>query len=309
MNPVSAAAVLAIVATLALAWWRKVPMVFALAIANFIVFGLTLLTSRNLNFATSPLLDDLAGRVSYLTDHDWGRLYTILTSAFLHAGLSHILGNMLVLVLLGLPFEERVGRARFLVIYLLSAVVAVLLHSVWIVETDPAGLTVPLVGASGAVFGILGAFATMYPRDQVPLFLLFIVLPRVPVFLAAIVMTGLEALFLFGSAASGVARAAHLGGAVGGLVFGLLLRPRERAAHRSGAPGIDYARLERLAETPAQRAMVDRIRENEDHPEAQRAWIERLAPQLRCPHCGSSLNAASRGRLSCPNGHEERYAR
>lgn len=295
-------------ATLVVAWVRRVPIVMGITIANFLVFGVALLAGRSFDLGNSPLLTELSTRVAYLVQGDWTRLHTLLTSTFLHAGVAHIIGNMIVLLLLGLPFEERVGRGRFLLVYFFGAFVAVLLHAFWIYFTAPNQIYVPLVGASGAVFGILGAFAVMYPRDQVPLFLLFIVLPRVPVYIAAVAMTAIEGLFLLGGATSGVARAAHIGGAFGGVLLGLLLRPPPagRAAQATGRR-LDYAALDRLATEPHQQALVKKLRDNEDHPDTQRAWLDRLVASLQCPQCGAAYGSGPRGLLVCRNGHRERY--
>lgn len=310
VSAVSMAALAAIAATLGLAWWRRIPMVMAITIANFLVFVLTIATGFAFTIAGSPLLADLAARVSDLTEFRYLRLHTILTATFLHSGIPHIIGNMLVLLLAGLPFEDRVGRARFLLIYFVSAVVAVLLHAVWVVNQTPHLVDLPLVGASGAVFGILAAFATLYPNDRIPMFLVFIILPRVPVYIAAIVLTAVEAFILVSGPTGGVAHAAHIGGAVGGLAIALVLRPRRHAVQENPAAArLDYEALERLAPEPHQRTMIDRLRENEDQAEAQRAWLDRLLASLRCPRCGQSLEARRRGRLACANGHEEAYAR
>lgn len=310
MEVISLAAMLLALVLLVVAWTRKVPIVMALAVANFMVFVLGATTGTRGTIGGSPLLTDLAAKVAYFSPEGWPRLYTIFTATFLHADISHIVGNMLVLLMIGLPFEDRVGRARFLGVYFGSAVVAVILHSLWIVmQGSPAEVNIPLVGASGAVFGILGAFATMYPRDQIMMFFIFFVLPRVPVFLAAILLTGVEAFTLVSGFRGNVAHAAHLGGAVGGVLFGLLLKPKVRLTEARAQPRkIDYTVLERLARAPPQQALVAKLRENEDHPDTQRAWLERLLPTLTCATCGGPFTGERRGTLRCANGHEERYA-
>lgn len=309
MNPLSVVAVLTFGITLVLAWRRKWPMLQALVVANLLVFVLTILTSDDkVTLRGSDLVDDLALRPSYLVDPQPLRAYTILTSSFLHADLAHVVGNMLVLLMIGLAFEERVGRTRLLLIYGGSAVVAVVLHSLWMVGTESAGaLDVPVVGASGAVFGILGAFAATYPRDRVPMIFIFLI-QRVPVIFAALFLTLVEGAFLFtGEAIGGVARAAHIGGAVGGVLLGLLLKPRGRPdADRPSR--IDYGSLDRLAVEPKQKALVERLRMNEGHPELQRPWLEKIAASFTCPQCGQTYGGVHRGHLVCANGHKERYA-
>ena len=86
----------------------------------------------------------------------------ILTSMFLHGGWLHIGGNMLFLWVFGNNIEDRLGRARFLAFYLVAGVAATGAHAV----INPAS-TVPLVGASGAIAGVLGAYLLLYPRAQV----------------------------------------------------------------------------------------------------------------------------------------------
>lgn len=310
VSAVSLLAMAVVLAILGFVWWRKVPIIFGLAIANFLVFVITILTGEAFTIFRSPLLDDLAARVSYLTDPNIPRLYTVLTSMFLHADFTHVFLNMLVLLMVGVAFEDRVGRVRFLIIYLVSAVVAVLLHGLWVAQMGtPEQLELPLVGASGAVFGILAAFATMYPLARIPMFLVIIFLPRVPVWLAAVVLTALEGLALYTPGPSGVAHAAHLGGAVGGFVLGLLLRPRQTPQEEKRAPQrLDYSTLERLATEPHQQKILQSLKENEDHGDVQRAWLDRLLPSLACSQCARPLKRQGRGRLVCENGHEERYA-
>lgn len=303
-------AVLVAIATIAFAWWRKVPIVMGIAIANFAVFVLTMVTGRGFSVIGSPIVQDLAARVSYLSADGWPRLYTIFTATFLHAGPVHLVGNMLVLLLIGVPFEERVRRGRFLVIYFWSAIVAVLLHALYIYMRG-GDRSIPLVGASGAVFGILGAFATMYPKDRVYTVIPPFIIPlRLPVVVTAIILMALEYLAIAVGTADGVAHAAHFGGAVGGVIMGLLFRTSRAASPEAVlAPRVlRYDVLERLATSPQQRAWIQKLRENEDHVDAQRAWLERLLPSLRCPQHGTVFQARGRSRLACPDGHEERYA-
>lgn len=311
MSPYSILALLLAAAILAYFWVRKASMVQAVAIANFVVFVITLATAeRFTSIGGSPLLEDLAFRTRYITSWDWTKSHTILTAAFLHADFLHILANMLILLMAGLPFEERIGRGRFLLVYFFSAIVAVLLHVLWNqFALGHASLNTPVVGASGAVFGILGGFAATYPRDQIPMILIFFVLPRVPVILAAIVLSLFEVVALFGGAPSGVAHAAHIGGAVGGAIAAPLVKPPERRQGvMTAGRKLDYDKLASLAHDDKTRKLVDRVRENGDAAELQRAWLDRLFVSLRCPQCGEGYAETSPGLLECEKGHRERYA-
>lgn len=297
--------------SVAAAWWRKAPIVLGLILGNVLVFVVGAATGIGyLSLAGSPLLDDLAARVSYLSVAGWPKLYTILTATFLHANALHIFGNMVILLLVGLLFEERVGRARFLVIYFWSAITAVLLHAVYVVLAHQ-NQNIPLVGASGAVFGILAAFATLYPMDRVAIIIPPLFFPiRMPVVVGAGIYMLLEFVAIYAGGQSNVAHAAHFGGAAGGVIMALLLRGgRPSADAMRGKPlMVRYDVLERLATTSVQRGWIEKVRENADHPDTQRAWLERLLPTLQCPEHGSPFAPKGRGRITCPNGHEERYA-
>ncbi|MDX1395018.1 MAG: rhomboid family intramembrane serine protease [Gemmatimonadota bacterium] len=154
------------------------------------------------------------------------RWETALTSMFLHTGWMHLIGNMWFLWVFGNNIEDSMGHLRFIVFYGLCGVVAVAVH----VLTDP-GSTVPVVGASGAISGIMGAYLLLYPRVRIhTLFIIIIVIRVIPV--AAWVMLGYWFLLQLASGAAtlgatggGVAFWAHVGGFVAGLA---LIKPFER---------------------------------------------------------------------------------
>lgn len=309
----SIAAILVAGAILGFFWWRKLYIVQGLVLANFGVFFVTIAAGLAYgapfgSIAGTPLLPDLAFWPQDLTGFHpfgWAR---ILTAAFLHAGFLHIFANMVILIMIGLAFEDRVGRGRFLAIYVFTAVTAVLLHVLYTWFTSgEAGLVVPLVGASGAVFGILGAFATMYPHDRIPMWLVFIILPRVPVIVAALILMLLEGLLLFGGAVDSVARAAHLGGAVGGAALGPFLKPADTGPGGRRIVHYDVDALADRAKTPEQHRYVQRLRDNLDEPDTAAAWFDRIVATLQCTQCDSDYVEVRGARARCANGHEDRY--
>ena len=145
---------------------------------------------------------------------------TILTSMFLHGGWFHILSNMWVLFIFGDNVEERMGGGRYLVFYLLSGVAAALLQ-VFLLR----GSSEPMIGASGAIAGVLGAYLILFPHARVaslvPILFIFTVI-QVPatLFLLFWFISQLFSgwLTLGGASGSGVAWWAH----VGGFIFGVL---------------------------------------------------------------------------------------
>lgn len=100
--------------------------------------------------------------------------FTLLTSMFLHGGIAHILGNMFFLYVFGDNVEDRMGHLRFLVFYLLGGVIATLAHGFF---TTTSG--VPMVGASGAISAVLGAYIVIFPRQRVLTFIPPLLIPWV----------------------------------------------------------------------------------------------------------------------------------
>ena len=149
---------------------------------------------------------------------------SVLSAMFLHGGWAHLLGNMLFLYVFGNNVEDRFGRLKFLLFYLLSGYVATYGFSVL-----DSGSTTPLVGASGAVAGVLGAYLVMYPRAKVwSLLTFFFFLPvRLPAWLVLGSWFVLQYLYFRGagvSGAGGVAYGAHVIGFVVGVLLALPYR-------------------------------------------------------------------------------------
>ena len=147
---------------------------------------------------------------------------TILTSMFMHGGWLHIIGNMLFLWVFGNNVEDAMGRLRFVFFYLLAGAAAVYAQS----AIDPAS-TIPTIGASGAVAGVLGAYILLHPRARVVtlvIIIFFVTLIEIPAMILLAIWALLQFLPALGQIGVGdtpgdsVAYVAH----VGGFVFGLL---------------------------------------------------------------------------------------
>lgn len=145
---------------------------------------------------------------------------TVVTSMFLHGGLFHLGGNMLYLWIFGNNIEDKLGHLRFVVFYLLGGAVAVYAHAL----TEP-GSVIPMIGASGAVSAILGAYLLLFPRASVSTILFLGFFVRV-VKLPALIVIGFWAIIQLVNGilikglqdGAGVAWFAH----IGGFVFGVL---------------------------------------------------------------------------------------
>ena len=197
---------------------RRLPIVNWLLIA---LNGLVFLYEISLSPSALDGLTRSWGLVpSRLMAHPETMWVTILTAMFLHGGWFHILSNMWVLFIFGDNIEDRLGGGRYLIFYLLSGVAAGLMESFVLAGSD-----VPMIGASGAIAGVLGAYLVLYPRARiaslVPIIFIFTII-EIPAVLF-LLFWFISQLFsgwltLQGSTGSGIAWWAH----VGGFVFGML---------------------------------------------------------------------------------------
>ena len=155
---------------------------------------------------------------------------TILTAMFMHGGWMHILGNMVFLWAFGPEVEDAMPRLRYLAFYLLSGLAATLAQ----IAAMP-GSTVPNLGASGAIAGVMGGFLVTYPRDQMKLVLFFGWFARVTVIPAALLIGLWFLIQLFSGVGAvadvqtgGVAYVAHVGGFIFGAVAARLFENSSR---------------------------------------------------------------------------------
>jgi membrane associated rhomboid family serine protease len=154
---------------------------------------------------------------------------TLVTSMFLHGGWFHLIGNMMFLWIFGNNIEDVLGRLRFLLFYLCCGVVAALTQAFL-----NYGAHVPMVGASGAIAGVLGGYLLLYPKANVYVFIWIVIFFRIVTIPAWILLGLWFALQLFSGLARtpgtpGVAFWAHVGGFVSGAILITLFRPRNLA--------------------------------------------------------------------------------
>jgi len=154
---------------------------------------------------------------------------TVITSMFMHGGWSHIIGNMIYLWVFGSSLEEACGHVRFVIFYLLCGIGAGLGHAL----VDPAA-TVPMIGASGAISGLLGAYLLVYPFNRVTVLVMMVAMfkVRLPALLVVGLWIAYQMYAMFAAAAApepevgGVAWTAHVGGfATGAALIFFLRRP------------------------------------------------------------------------------------
>jgi membrane associated rhomboid family serine protease len=209
---------------------------------NFPLINLALILANILAFLYELQLDAAARKEFIFT---WGlipaRLIgspemtwpTFFSSMFLHGGWFHIVNNMWVLFIFGDNVEARMGKIRYLLFYLLSGVAAGLLQS-YILPSS----TVPMIGASGAVAGVLGAYLILFPRSRiaslVPILFIFTIV-EIPAMLFLIfwfvsqLYSGLFA--IRGGGESGIAWWAHIGGFIFGVVMVSFFAMRRKSVY------------------------------------------------------------------------------
>jgi membrane associated rhomboid family serine protease len=171
-----------------------------------------------------------------VVDNEAINTLTPLTSMFLHGGWAHLLGNALYLWVFGNNVEDSMGRFRFLLFYVLCGLAAAAAQ----IAVSP-GSPIPMVGASGAISGVLGAYLVLYPKVRVRVLIIiifFIQIISIPAYFVLLfwigtqVISGLPQLGGVGEGSGGVAFWAHIGGFVAGVVLVKLFENRALVARR-----------------------------------------------------------------------------
>lgn len=143
-----------------------------------------------------------------------GFLWQLVTYLFLHDGILHIILNGLVLYFIGPTTERSIGTRQFVILFLLSGVLG---GVGWALITGSERTF--CIGASGAVFGVLGAFAALYPNAPLTVLLFFIVPVTLPAWVWALIFAGAELIAMLRPETGGIAYAAHLAGGLAGYVY------------------------------------------------------------------------------------------
>ena len=287
-----------------------------LVIFNFIIFfimffgvyfDIVSLKEIWANFAFSS--NYLVGKGSAVAAFSTFSISTIFTHMFIHSysSLLHIIMNMVFLLLLGIPFEEKVGPWVFMSIYFISGIFGSLFTAVFDLfgggafGLDPASFG---VGASGAIFGIMGAFVALYPQEKIMFPLILI--RRWPVWLIAGIYFGIETLIAASGQQDQVGHFAHIGGFIGGIFFVPLINKFKVAREStSSLERLDFDKLEQFATDYKLKDMLKRIK-TEDEEDVQRVWLEEFLKKIKCPECGKKLEIKP-GRAKCSCGFKIKY--
>lgn len=324
--------------------WGVLLLWFA-AILSPIIYALRTQTSLAMGITVSVLLGAVV-QVLWSLLFSWGWVYywvwsdfvlvparstspdfwhTLISAGFLHSqsDMFHVLGNVIILALVGVPLEQRLGTKRFGVIYLLG----LLGGSIgWIAFNS--GSYTPALGASGAAFGLLGAYLSGWPKDEIP-FPLILIRPW-PVVFIALLYFGLELIRAFttmeSGVSSGIAHMAHIGGFIAAYALLPLVAkggPVELGVEDGGPSQRDVVTAERRRmksqmvdmtslldpwteqglDVPKHlRTPLKNLMHASDEPETRIAWMEHIANAGVCPHCDAPLGMVERPsgpRLQC----------
>lgn len=202
---------------------------YAIIIANALVFALLLFVEYVQGpYQLGKFYYDWAVVPYYISNNS--HLYTLFTSMFMHGGFLHFGGNMLYLYIFGNNVEDSMGHGKYLVFYLLCGLAA----SIAQIVIDPSSV-IPMLGASGAIAGVLGVYLVTFPRAKVVTLAIYFIM-RIP---AVIVLGFWFLLQLFSGVGSlaagsdgGVAYFAHIGGFAVGIILVFLFRKRNFKAQQ-----------------------------------------------------------------------------
>ena len=238
------------------------------------------------------------------------QLYRFVTAAWLHADWLHVLSKILVIGLVGVPLEQRLGSRRWIIVYFLGFIGG---NVAWVM-THPESHN-PAIGASGAAFGLLGAYMACWPNDEIEFPLLFLIRAW-PIWLIVFVRLGLEIYQMYSiqegtSGETNIAHMAHIGGFI--LAY-LLARIIARGApsslttessnptatsHNESMRVIAKKKMGDLTNDPWESAnkplegnagrILYQLRLQGDELETRQAWLEELAENTICPICDGEI--------------------
>ena len=201
-----------------------------LIMVNVLVFVVMCLSDFGL--IDSGFTVDISDRFAMIPQDilDGERLYTLFTSVFLHAGFFHLFGNVLFLYIFGDNVEGAFGHVSYIGFYVVCGLVAGFVH---ILSITNSGLyMIPVVGASGAISGVLGAYLVLYPKAKVLTLIFPLILP-----LPAIIFLGfwflMQWFYVIFEGGTMIAYWAHIGGFVSGMILALIFGLKRKRAQEA----------------------------------------------------------------------------
>jgi membrane associated rhomboid family serine protease len=247
-------------------WGPPLPAVKWLLISNAAVFVLQALLPRSLSNDFARLFELYALAVRE------GWIWQFVTYMFLHSGPLHLIFNLLILYIFGNEVEGELGTKRFLTLYFMGGIVGAI---VWFAFNF--GGLASMVGASGGVYAVVIAFATLHPNRPITLLLFFILPVTLLAKYLALITVGISLLFSISSARDGIAHLAHLGGMAAGFLYIRMLR-YDYAFPKISLPKFRRrSRAEKMFHVVRSEALQE---EDETSPKNKRYMEEKIDPIL-----------------------------
>ena len=285
-------------------------MVLSLLLVHFIQYFLTF-SEKNI-FSFEPI--EIFGLIPALMNEGI-HFHRFVTAAWLHADWIHVLSNILVIALVGVPLEQRLGARKWIIVYSLGFIGG---NLAWIF-THPDSMN-PAIGASGAAFGLLGAYMACWPEDKIEFPLLFLIRAW-PVWLIAFIRVGIEIMQIYSlqdgtSGETNVAHMAHLGGFFLSYISAKII---VKDVHLMSYGDNSRNNLGEISKQVREELMIsldndpwsingikleenvsrilNKLREEGDEQETRRAWLEELAEQTICPICNGEIVAEGKNNM------------
>jgi len=303
-DPVAFLAFVVVLAGTAFLFLSKWPKAYTLGILILVVYGLQVYDSmfRQHPFSFTDHVIDELGFIAgpFLAGNQW---WSPLTYQYVHGGFLHVFGNLFILLTAGPVLEDRIGGRAFLLTYFIGGFAAAASHLLLAgIGPEPrlVGLFIPAVGASGAIFAVLAAVATLSPRERLPMtipgFFFILWLPAIAVLF---LFVGFNLVYMLSDLTRGGALNIAWYGHFAGLAVGLLAavaieRTNPQAARAFGGPSLpDVEKLRPLARTADMNAALDKMATmrgtTPDDATFREAWLDRFFAKAVCPRCGGPL--------------------
>ena len=274
--------IVAIIGPLVWSWYHKASVAMGMTLSLLFGYIVQLIWGWTLGSAG---LNELYLRIVMIPALvESGHYHTLITSGFAHSWNDplHVLGNIIIIALVGIPLEERLGRGRWLISYIIGLIGG---SVAWTLANG--GSYNPALGASGAAFGILGAYLCGWPDDEV--YFPLILIRKWPVQFIAMFYFGFEifkAWQVYGlSEVSHVAHIAHFGGFI--LAYATLPILKKGIEWEGEVDLVDMSQ-----ENPFEGVdeLVKKLHEEGDEKETRQAWLEEISERAKCPVCGDNLH-------------------
>ncbi len=293
------------------AFRNKTPVSLATVLSLMLVATLQFLHAFVNDYFTSEFDPVLFGALIPQLVSEPIHIHRMITAGWLHGGAMHVIGNVLVIALVGLPLEGRLGAKRWMLVYILGLIGG---NLAW--WASHMSSWIPALGASGACFGLLGAYLACWPNDRI-IFPLIFLIREWPVGLVAVIRLGFEVYYVYGTqsgsmGSTNVAHLAHIGGFFLCFAFGRVIAKGARTElddsstspySMGGTSPPSISELDSLhpwidsafpLDDKANRVM-QRLMEEGDEFETRVAWLEELVDVAKCPICESSIELDNGG--------------